>query len=139
MSLNLPVEVFLSHSNYDRNFVDLLADAMRAHGLPVWYSQTNILGAQQWHDEIGAALRRCDWFAVILSPQSVRSEWVKHELMYTFRHNRFRNRIVPVLYQECDVEELSWMLPDFQMIDFTGSFADGCTNLFRVWGLGYRG
>jgi hypothetical protein len=138
MPLTLPAEVFLSHSNHDRNFVDSLANAMRAHGVPVWYSQMNILGAQQWHDEIGAALRRCDWFAVILSPQSVRSEWVKHELMFTFRHNRFRNRIVPILYQDCDVEELSWMLPDFQMIDFTGSFPDGCANLFRVWGLGYR-
>jgi hypothetical protein len=137
MSLALPDEVFLSHSNHDRDFVDSLANVMRRHGVPVWYSQTNIMGAQQWHDEIGAALRRCDWFVIILSPQSVESEWVKHELMYVFRHNRLRNRIVPVLHQKCDPEQLSWMLPEFQMIDFTSNFADGCRSLFRVWGLGY--
>jgi hypothetical protein len=56
----LPQEVFLSHSDRDRPFVTELADMMRHHGIPVWYSRTNILGAQQWHDEIGAALRRCE-------------------------------------------------------------------------------
>lgn len=40
-------------------------------------SKEHIGGAQEWHDEIGAALDRCDWFPVVLSPQSVASRWVK--------------------------------------------------------------
>lgn len=56
-----PNEVFLSHSSLDRPFVTGLAELLRQHGVPVWYSQSNILGAQQWHDEIGAALKRCDF------------------------------------------------------------------------------
>ena len=75
----LPTEVFLSHSDQDRQFATDLAEMMRYHGIPVWYSRTNILGAQQWHDEIGAALRRCDWFVLALSPRSVESIWVKRE------------------------------------------------------------
>lgn len=106
--------------------------------MPVWYSRTNILGAQQWHDEIGEALRRCDWFAVILSPQSVESEWVRHELMYAFRHDHFKDRIVPILYLPCDLEKLSWALPDFQLVDFTRGYEEGCRDLLRVWGLGYK-
>lgn len=82
MSVALPDEVFLSHASEDREFADSLAEVIRRHGVPVWYSQTNIIGAQQWHDEIGDALRRCDWFTVILSPQSVESRWVKWELLY---------------------------------------------------------
>ena len=31
---------------------------------------------------------------------------------------RFDNKIVPILYQPCDYEELSWTLSSFQMIDF---------------------
>jgi hypothetical protein len=53
MASTLPEEVFLSHSNDDRDFVDSLANMVWGHGVPVWYSQTNIIGAQQWHDEIG--------------------------------------------------------------------------------------
>lgn len=72
-----PAEVFLSHSGEDRQFGDELAVVLGRHGVPVWYSATNIQGAQQWHDEIGSALERCDWFLVVLSPASVQSMWVK--------------------------------------------------------------
>ena len=81
----MPNEVFLSHSNRDRPFVRKLVDVLRRRGIPVWYSETNIQGAQQWHDEIGAALRRCDWFVLVLSPHAVESKWVKRELLYSLR------------------------------------------------------
>jgi len=95
MSLVLPNEVFLSHSSLDRQFASDLAGMMRRHGIPVWYSQTNIVGAQQWQDEIGAALQRCDWFAVILSPQSADSMWVKREVSYALQQNRLKTRLSP--------------------------------------------
>jgi hypothetical protein len=119
MSLASPNEVFLSHAHSDTDFASSLVATLQHHGVRVWFSQSNILGAQQWHDEIGDALQRCDWFAVVLSPEAVES-------------------IIPLIYKGCDYRKLSWMLPAFQMVDFTGNFADGCRNLFRVWGLDYR-
>ena len=38
-----------------------------------------------------------DWFLLVLSPQSVRSAWVKHELVYALQASRYRGRIIPVL------------------------------------------
>jgi len=137
MALSLPQEVFLSHSNEDREFVDKLAVKLRRHGIPLWYSQTNIVGAQQWHEEIGAALQRCDWFAVVLSPQSVESMWVKRELLKALEQRRFQDKIIPILFKPCDYEHLSWTLSFFQMVDFTGQFADGIRALLRIWGIGY--
>jgi hypothetical protein len=134
----IPAEVFLSHSSADRLFADAVAAVMRRHGVPVWYSQTDILGAQQWHDEIGAALRRCDWFALALSPHSVESRWVKRECLYALQQPRFEQRIIPLLHQPCDYERLSWALFSYQMVDFTNDFEAGCATLPRVWGLGYR-
>ncbi len=95
----VPNEVFLTHSSLDREFVAELASVLRHHGVPVWYSQTNILGAQQWHDEIGTALRRCDWFLLVLTPNSVESMWVKRELLFALQQNRFADKIVPLLYR----------------------------------------
>ena len=138
MSVVLPHEVFLSHSSQDRQFASDLAGVVRRHGIPVWYSQTNILGAQQWQDEIGAALQRCDWFALVLSPNSAESMWVKRELSYALQQNRFENRIVPIVYQASNFEQLSWTLSLFQMIDFTGVHDDGYRDLLRIWGLGYQ-
>ena len=134
----LPQEIFLSHSDHDRQFVQELVAVLRRHGLPVWNSRTNIRGAQQWHDEIGAALRRCDWFVLVLSPSAVESIWVKRELLFSLQENRFDNKIVPLVYQDCDYERLSWTLPIFQMIDFTQAFEQGCRDLLRVWGVGYQ-
>lgn len=133
----LPAELFLSHSSPDHQFVTALSEVLRRHGIPVWYSKTNIIGAQQWHDEIGKALDRCDWFAVVLSSHSVDSMWVKRELLYALQQNRFENRIVPLLYQPCDFTRLSWVLPSFQIVDFQQDFDSGCRDLLRIWGLGY--
>lgn len=134
----LPTEVFLSHSDQDRQFATDLTEMMRVHGIPVWYSRTNILGAQQWHDEIGAALSRCDWFVLVLSPRSVKSIWVKREFLFALQQNRFVNRIVPILYEPCNWEQFSWTLSSFQMVDFIRTFEQGCRDLLRVWGLGYK-
>ncbi len=136
--MTLPIEVFLSHASPDARFATRLAETLRRHGIPAWYSQTNILGAQQWHDEIGAAMKRCDWFLVILSPHAVDSMWVKRELMFALQQKRFADRIVPVLYQPCDLERLSWVLPSLQQVDFQQPFQDGCRDLLRTWGLGYQ-
>ena len=141
MAINLPREIFLSHSSVDRQFATDLTAVIRRHGIPVWYSQTNILGSQQWLDEIGAALQRCDWFAVVVSPQSAGSMWVKRELSYALVQKQFENKIVPILHQPATVEQikqLSWLLSLFQMIDFTGLFDDGCRDLLRIWGIGYQ-
>jgi hypothetical protein len=134
----MPKEVFLSHSDRDRRFAAAIVRALGRNGIPVWYSRRNIISAQQWHDEIGAALTRCDWFVVILSPNSVESVWVKHELIYALNHNRYANRIIPLLYRDCDYESLSWTLSGFQVVDFRSGFALGARELMRIWGLGYR-
>lgn len=134
----VPNEVFLSHSSADESFIDAIAEVLRRHGVPVWYSKTNIIGAQQWHDEIGAALNRCDWFVLVLSPNSVDSMWVKRELLFALQQNRFENRIVPLLHQSCDYNQMSWVLSSFQIIDFRQGFEEGCRDLLRIWGLGYK-
>jgi len=134
---SVPKEVFLSHSSRNRRFAGKLANVLRRHGVPVWYSATNVVGAQQWHDEIGRALGRCDWFVVVLSPSSVKSQWVKRELIYALNDRRYDGRIVPVLYRRCDPLQLSWTLQAFQTVDLIGNFEVGCRDLLRIWGLGF--
>ena len=134
----LPEEVFLSHSSADRPFASKLVEVLRRHGIPVWYSDTNILGAQQWHDEIGAALRRCDWLAAVLTPDAVASKWVKRELLFSLQQDRFDGRIAPILCRSCNYDDLSWTLASLQMVDFRRDFDQGCRHLLRIWGVGYE-
>jgi hypothetical protein len=136
--ISSPREAFLSHSDVDRAFVTRLARVMRKHGIGAWYSKAHILTGEQWHDRIGAALGRCDWFVIVLSPASVKSKWVKLELMYALQERRYDERILPILLKTCEYRRLSWTLGSFEYADFTTGFARGCRDLFRRWGVEYR-
>ena len=132
-------EVFLSYASSNRDMATRIAGTLRRHGVPVWYSVSDIRGAQQWHDEIGEALKRCDWFVLVLSPNAVKSEWVRRELLYALNDSRYKDHIAPVQYRDCDSQRLSWTISAFQHIDFTKGFAGGCRELLRTWGKGFRG
>ena len=133
----IPREVFLSHSTKNKSAALRLAEILRRHGVPVWFSQTNIRSAQQWHDEIGKALRRCDWFLLLLSQASVGSKWVQWELSYALNHSQYDNHILPVKIEDCEYEELSWTLGLFQMVELNGDSEQGYIELLRTWGLGF--
>jgi hypothetical protein len=105
--LPAPAELFLSHATADRVFADALGQMLARHAVPFWYSRKDLVGAQQWHDEIGAALERCDWFAVILSPASIASAWVKRELLFALQERRYDGRVVPLLFETCEFKRLS--------------------------------
>jgi hypothetical protein len=137
-AVRFPHEVFLSHATADRKTADLFAEVLRANGVPVWYSRTNIVAARQWHDEIGEALRRCDWFVVLVSRASVKSKWVKRELLFALNDSRYEGRIVPILLQRCDVAELSWTIESLQFIRHSRDFGATLTQLFRSWGQGVK-
>lgn len=126
-------EVFLSHANLDHAQARRLRDVLLAHRVPVWFSPHHIRGAQQWQNEIGAALERCEWFMVLLTPRAVKSMWVKRELHYALSEKRYDDHIVPLLFEPCQARTLSWALPQFQFIDFTQDYWLACDRLLRVW------
>ena len=114
-----------------------LADVLTRHGIKIWYSETNLRGAQLWHDEIGDALQRCDWFIVVLTLNAVNSIWVKRELLFALQEQRLHRKIVPILYQSCNHIQLSWSLGSVQMVDYRANFDQGCSELLKVWDVDY--
>ena len=131
-------QVFLSHSSKDRNFVLRLARTLKRHGIPYWYSATHIAVAKQWHDEIGKALSRCDWFLVVLTPDAIKSAWVKRELLFALNDNRYKQRIIPLMLKNCSFSDLSWTLSSFQFADFRKDAEAGFRRLFGLWGITFR-
>jgi hypothetical protein len=132
-----PSEVFLSHSSEDRAMAERVANCLRRHGIPTFYSPLNLLGAQQWQNEILGALTRCDWFVVLLSPDAVDSMWVKRETAFALSDPRYENRILPLMYRPCNLGPLEW-LRLFQFIDFEMEFEEACRALLRTWGIGLQ-
>ena len=132
-----PTEVFLSHSSHDHDMAERVVLTLRDHGVPAFFSPANILGAQQWQDEILQALERCDWFLVLLSPEAVESMWVKREVAYALADRRYENKIAPLNHRACDWGSLRW-LKIFQVVDVQGDFRDSMRELLRIWGIGLK-
>ena len=107
------------------------------HGVSVWFSRRNLRGSQNWHAEIGYALRRCDWLVLLASPNAVESMWVEREAHYAVNRPRFRGKILPLILDPCDLEAISWTLPDIQHIDIR-DFERGMRQLLATWGIGFR-
>lgn len=132
------MQAFISHSSRDRHFADALAAALERHGITFFYSRRAIRGGQDWHDEIGTALARCDHLLVILSPNSVTSKWVKRELLYALREDQYEDHVVPLVIEDCNQKNLSWTLEEFQSVDFTGEFEAGVRDLVEALGVTYQ-
>ena len=134
-------KVFLSHSHKDRVFVERLAKVLGQHRVAYWYSETQIGGGEQWHDEIGRGLAQCNWFLVVLTPASVRKtrlNWVKRELLFAYKEPRYAEKIIPVLLKRCKYSQLSWLLDESQFVNFTRDFESGCQKLMQIWKIDFR-
>jgi hypothetical protein len=122
-------EVFLAYADEDLAFVKKLARAMHQRRFEVWCAPLRLRAGHEWHDEIGRALARCEWFFLILSPAATRSAWVKRELTYALDRNR---RITPILFRKCVPERLSWTLPALHTVSFVDRpFEDALSELLR--------
>ena len=131
-----PKEVFLSYSSLDCEIAEKIVELLRRHGVPVWHGPSSIRGAQLWLDEIGDALERCDWFVILVSPNSMKSKWVRRELHFALDEDQYDKSIVVI--HPGNYRKFSWTFRSYQFVDFTEDFEKGCRALLRIWGIGYQ-
>jgi len=126
-------KVFISCSSSDNDFVEKeLIPYLHGHDIGTWFFRENILPGRDWEQEIRRGLCSCDWFLVVLTPDSVAvtSRWVRFETQWGMRHRKAR--LVPLLLIPCDPEDLHIGLPGIQYVDFTGDHTDAFQKLISV-------
>lgn len=85
---------FISYSIKDQAFADRLHADLQARGVRCWFAPHDLpIGAKTW-DQIDEAIRRRDRVLLILSSNSIASEWVEDEVSKAFAEERKRERIV---------------------------------------------
>ncbi|HET9766424.1 MAG TPA: toll/interleukin-1 receptor domain-containing protein [Thermoanaerobaculia bacterium] len=89
---------FISHSSVDALFCRCLCDRMRSDGLRVWYSPANLKGGRELHEQISAAIRAHDKLLLVLSEQSMNSNWVELEIREALEDEREtgRRKLFPI-------------------------------------------
>lgn len=123
-------QIFISYSRKDIEFVDRLANDLKASGFEVWYDLSGLKAGTQWGTEIQNAINSSQYFLVVLSPNSVKSSWVEREFLHASDQNI---KIVPLLYQQCALP--MWSL-NLHFIDMQGkNYSRKYHDLLKIMGV----
>ena len=76
-------QIFISYSRKDIDFVRRLAGDLEKAGYDVWWDLTDLQGGDDWPRVIPSAIESSQFVIVVLSPNSVISDWVEKEFMIT--------------------------------------------------------
>lgn len=97
-----PIRIFISYSHHNRDICDIIAAALEKTGeLSVWYDKGLIPG-EEYRKRIAEVIRGVDYFIVLLSRDSVQSEWVLDEVEYA---KKLHKRILPIWIQETELPD----------------------------------
>ena len=128
------VSVFLSHSKHDKPFVRELANFLTQDDqIHVWLDEREIAPGDNIVGKIQEGLD-ADVILLILSPDSVDSQWVKEEWTEAFWEQTYnqKTKLVGVHYRDCDIPRL---LRNKSNFDLRRNHPEGFRKI-RTWLLG---
>lgn len=111
------MNVYISYSDADEKLADDLRRALARQDIEVWNPASQIAPGANWGLKYGRALQNADAVVVLLSPQSVKSDWVRLEIEYALSSPQFRDRLIPVIVKP--TEDIPWILRKQQLIRAT--------------------
>ena len=111
------MKVFISYSGPDEKWADLLRTALSKYDVEAWDPASQIAPGENWGLKYGKALENADAVVVLVSPDSVKSDWVRHEIQYALSSPQFRDRLIPVVVRP--TEEIPWILRKLKVIRAT--------------------
>ena len=80
---NLPIQYyscFISYSSNDEAFAARVYEGLKSQGIRVWYAPEEMKGGQFLLDQIDQAIRLHDKLLLVLSEDSMKSDWVNTEI-----------------------------------------------------------
>lgn len=89
-----PYVVFISHSSRDSWIARIMAEKVAALGAEVWLDVKDLQGGDIVDQEILKGIDACQEAVVLVSPESVGSQWVIFEIGATWGQHK---RVTPVL------------------------------------------
>jgi len=108
------MKVFVSYSAEDRKVAKELSSQLAEAGYEPWDRAEALFPGDNWALQNGKALQESDAMVVLISPKSMKSDWVRHEIEYALGSPRFKGRLIPVVVKP--TKDMPWILERFPMV-----------------------
>jgi hypothetical protein len=97
--------VFISYAASDKPIVSKIAERLKQAGLDVWFDVWELRLGDSLKERVRNAVAGSDYILVILSPRSVSSRWVQHELAHLHFPEIYGRGItvLPVVIEDCKI------------------------------------
>jgi hypothetical protein len=108
------MRIFFSYAASDRDFAKDIASRLAEEGYEVSHPDQELSPGDNWSLKIGEALRDSKAMVVLLTPEAVRSDWVRREIEYALGSKNYKGRLIPVVIRP--TQDIPWILRKFPMI-----------------------
>lgn len=110
--------VFISYCSQDKDFAKKLSFDLGLFGIRVWIDEGEIKVGDSLIEKIRQGIDQVDYLAVVLTPASANSEWVKKEVDIAMNQEieGRKVKVLPLLLKDC---EMPWFLKGKRYANFT--------------------
>ena len=108
------MKVFVSYAKPDRDFAFSLTDQLIKQGHEAWMADNVLFPGDNWPLAIGRALQHSDAMVVLLSRNSGKSEFQRHEINFALGSERYSGRVIPVFIGP--TKDYPWILDEFPKV-----------------------
>ncbi|WP_337017674.1 toll/interleukin-1 receptor domain-containing protein [Oceanobacillus massiliensis] len=97
--------IFLSHNSKDKIFVRKLANDLRRKGYYVWVDEAEIKLGDSLIEKIREGIDKVQYIGVVLSENSIKSEWVKREVDIAINQEiaEKKVKVLPLMLEQVDL------------------------------------
>jgi len=100
---------FVSYSSKDEPFAQALVSSLKQRGIKTWYAPEDIRPGDKIYDQVKSAIASFDRLIVILSDNSINSNWVTNEITMAMQKERQEGRRILFPVSLIDFDRLrSW-------------------------------
>ncbi|WP_372795063.1 toll/interleukin-1 receptor domain-containing protein [Pontiella sp.] len=118
-------DVFISYSVEDSEIAQNLYKSCCSLQINTFLAEISLSPGNHWKGEIIANLKQSKWFLFLATPNSLKSDAVKHEIGAALALDK---TIIPILH-EVDYDEIPSWVSDHQGIKMVGENIDHVRNL----------
>lgn len=141
---------FISYSTKDEIFARKLYTSLQKNGIAIWFAPEDIKGGVKIHEQLEHAIQNYDKLLLILSENSINSEWVITEIRNARRFEReskerklFPIRLVDFetlkkwkcfdsdIGKDLAIEVREYFIPDFSNWEDSKAYEEGVKKLLR--------